>query len=101
MVLIKSSSLTLLRKVFAGNANKPYVAAVANFSTTSRRDEQKSYKLLIVGGGCGGLAAGHMFCRKLGKGNVAIIEPSDVSALILHFEVSKFKVGILPIACKP
>jgi len=46
------------------------------FSTSQHRDA-KSYKLVVVGGGSGGCAAAHMFGRKLGKGNVAIIEPSD------------------------
>lgn len=54
------------------------------FSTSNRRDENKSYKLLVVGGGCGGLATGSMFSRKLGKGQVAILEPREVSVTLYN-----------------
>ena len=51
----------------------------AKFSTTSTYEKDKSYKLVVVGGGAGGCATAAMFSRKLGPGNVAVIEPSDVS----------------------
>ena len=37
-----------------------------------------SYKLLIVGGGAGGCSMASKFASRLGKGNVAVIEPSEV-----------------------
>ena len=37
------------------------------------------YKLVVVGGGTGGCATAAKFARKLGKGQVAVVEPSDVS----------------------
>nr|QTJ02331.1 sulfide quinone oxidoreductase 2 [Xenograpsus testudinatus] len=46
------------------------------FSTSSKAC--KSYKLVVVGGGAGGCATAAKFSSKLGKGNVAVIEPADV-----------------------
>ena len=37
-----------------------------------------SYKLLVVGGGAGGCSTAAKFASKLGKGQVAVIEPSEV-----------------------
>lgn len=53
-----------------------------NFSTNSRC-HAKSYKLVIAGGGCGGTAAANMFAKKLGAGQVAIVEPKDVRNFLL------------------
>ncbi|XP_033725410.1 sulfide:quinone oxidoreductase, mitochondrial-like [Pecten maximus] len=36
---------------------------------------QKNYKLVVVGGGSGGCAVASKFVKKLGAGNVAVIEP--------------------------
>lgn len=69
--------MTIVRSLHTNDVNKLFTLSTAHFSTSSRRDEKKSYKLLVVGGGCGGLATGHMFCRKLGPGKVAIIEPNE------------------------
>ena len=49
------------------------------FSTSAHREDHKSYKLLIVGGGTAGSAIANKFARKLGKGQLAVLEPSDVS----------------------
>ncbi|OWF51728.1 sulfide:quinone oxidoreductase, mitochondrial-like [Mizuhopecten yessoensis] len=46
-----------------------------NFSTSL--SFQKNYKLVVVGGGAGGCAVAAKFVRKLGAGNVAVIEPSQ------------------------
>ena len=51
-----------------------------SFFSTSNKAENKS-KLVIVGGGCGGTAAANIFTRKLGAGQVTVIEPSDVSVM--------------------
>ena len=50
----------------------------AAFSISSARLEEKSYKLVIVGGGTGGAATANKFSRKLGKDAVAVLEPHDV-----------------------
>ncbi len=49
---------------------------VSNFSTSGFQHD--SYKLLIVGGGCGGSAIANKFANKLGHGRVAVVEPSKV-----------------------
>ncbi|CAH1251892.1 SQRDL [Branchiostoma lanceolatum] len=50
-----------------------------HFSTTAPAEaEKKHYKLCIVGGGSAGIANGSKFGRKLGAGNVCIVEPSEV-----------------------
>ena len=38
-----------------------------------------SFKVVVVGGGAGGCATAAKFSSKLGAGNVAVIEPADVS----------------------
>ncbi len=47
-------------------------------SATTSGDKKRSYKLVVVGGGTGGCAAAAMFSRKLGRGAVAVVEPSKV-----------------------
>ena len=49
-----------------------------NFGLSCNRHAQESYKLVVAGGGCGGLAAASMFSRKLGPNAVAVIEPKTV-----------------------
>lgn len=38
-----------------------------------------TYKLVVVGGGAGGLSVASRFAAKLPKGSVAAVEPKDVS----------------------
>lgn len=49
--------------------------------------EERHYRLVVVGGGTGGLAVASHFSRLLPKGNVAIIEPSKV--WIFFFKLGK------------
>lgn len=39
---------------------------------------ERSYKLLVVGGGSGGIATAAKFASKLGKGKVGVLEPRDM-----------------------
>lgn len=48
----------------------------SNFSTSIPTN--KSYKVVVVGGGAGGCATAAKLSSKLGAGNVAVIEPSDM-----------------------
>lgn len=48
-----------------------------NISVSSANNAKENYKLVVVGGGSAGLNISSRFVRKLGKNNVAIIEPSD------------------------
>ena len=47
-----------------------------SFSLNSFLNQKNHYKLVVVGGGTGGLATGSKSIRQFGAGNVAIIEPS-------------------------
>ncbi|ESO89708.1 hypothetical protein LOTGIDRAFT_234113 [Lottia gigantea] len=49
---------------------------IAMFSTTGPTNA-KSCKVLVVGGGTGGISTAARFVKKVGKGNVIIIEPTD------------------------
>lgn len=46
-------------------------------TTSTSRLAKDNYKLLIVGGGSGGVTISSKFSRVLGSNNVAIIEPND------------------------
>ena len=50
------------------------------FSTSTVR-ERRSYKLVVVGGGAGGCSTAAKFASKLKKGELAVIDPSEVSVL--------------------
>merc|ERR1712212_1061140 len=49
-----------------------------HFGSTAVNHADKSFKLLVVGGGAGGCSTAAKFSKKLGKGRVGIIEPSDM-----------------------
>ena len=42
------------------------------------------YKLVVVGGGAGGCSVAAKFTKKLGKGQVAVIEPATVGSAFRH-----------------
>ncbi|KAL8609101.1 hypothetical protein ACOMHN_030442 [Nucella lapillus] len=46
-----------------------------HFSVTTATND--SYKLVVVGGGAGGCSTAAKFCRALGDGQVAVIEPNE------------------------
>ncbi|XP_048251074.1 sulfide:quinone oxidoreductase, mitochondrial-like isoform X1 [Haliotis rufescens] len=48
------------------------------FSTSRTSHSKKHYQLLVVGGGSGGCATAAKFARKLGKGHVAVVDPSEM-----------------------
>ncbi|XP_052766977.1 sulfide:quinone oxidoreductase, mitochondrial-like [Mya arenaria] len=53
---------------------KVFVHFVRNYSA----ETTKHYKVVVAGGGSGGLSIGARACRQFGVGNVAIIEPAKV-----------------------
>ena len=55
------------------------ILQVTAFSTTSRKNEARSYKMLIVGGGSGGSAIANKFSSKFGK-DLCVLEPSEVKS---------------------
>ena len=59
--------------------------------TSARLNEslKDNYKLVIVGGGTGGLSTGSKFLRKLGKGQIALVDAAqwhcnDIVILLLY-----------------
>ena len=46
------------------------------FSIESFKYSKDSYKLLIIGGGAGGISTGAKFTRKIGAKNIGIVDPS-------------------------
>ena len=54
-----------------------------HFSTATILNND-SYRFLVAGGGAGGLAIASSLARKYGDGNVAVIEPSEVSLLAFY-----------------
>ncbi|XP_067654101.1 sulfide:quinone oxidoreductase, mitochondrial-like [Haliotis asinina] len=48
------------------------------FSTSGSYHSKKHYQLLVVGGGSGGCATAAKFAGRLGKGHVAVIDPSEM-----------------------
>lgn len=57
--------------------------ATSHLHTSSRASAKQHYKMLVLGGGSGGIAMGARMKRMLGAENVAIVEPSEVRILIL------------------
>jgi hypothetical protein len=57
-----------------------FVQLVRKYSNTAGSDV-KHYKIVVAGGGTGGCSVAARACRALGAGNVAVIEPAEVSHL--------------------
>ena len=85
---VSCASLTVLND--KSRLVKQCVGITQSFSTSANKRDAKSYKLVIAGGGCGGTAAANMFAKKLGRGQVAIIEPKDVSRLYNYENKQQF-----------
>ncbi|KAB7500527.1 Sulfide:quinone oxidoreductase, mitochondrial [Armadillidium nasatum] len=66
-MMSKSHLLSIRQRIFL--ANKVYFSVCAK--------NNKSYKLVVVGGGTGGCSTAAKYASKLGKGRVAIIDPAD------------------------
>ena len=48
-----------------------------NFSIETTKNTKDHYKLLVIGGGTGGLAISSKLVKKLGKGNVGLVDSCD------------------------
>ena len=71
----------------------------SELSTVPTYLKKDGYKVVVVGGGCGGMAAAHMFNRKLGAGNVVVIEPKSVSFHLYEIQFVIEKDLCLYISC--
>ncbi|RWS25735.1 hypothetical protein B4U80_08175 [Leptotrombidium deliense] len=58
--------------------NKQLSHVLLNVRHSVRHKSSQSFKLVIAGGGTAGLSVANQFSKILGKGNIAVIEPSDV-----------------------
>lgn len=74
--MLGGKSLVHLRKL-AIASNSSIVADVRALSTSTSKLAKDNYKLLIVGGGSGGVTISAKFQRVLGANNVALVEPND------------------------
>ena len=62
--------------LFNSNIKFSLFLQTRNFSIENSKLAKDHYKLLIVGGGTGGISTGAKFAKKLGPQNVAIVDPS-------------------------
>ncbi|XP_071518937.1 sulfide:quinone oxidoreductase, mitochondrial isoform X2 [Panulirus ornatus] len=74
--LVLAKMLSHNRVLLLSGRNTIQALQNAAFSTSYKFN--KSYQLVVVGGGAGGCATAAKFSSKLGKGKVAVIEPADV-----------------------
>lgn len=56
----------------------PRSIAVSHFHTSSHASAKQHYKMLVLGGGTGGITMGARMKRLVGAENVAVVEPSEV-----------------------
>ncbi|KAM3609878.1 uncharacterized protein V6R79_021734 [Siganus canaliculatus] len=56
----------------------PKGLAISHLHTSSRASAKQHYKMLVLGGGSGGIAMSARMKRMLGAENVAVVEPSDM-----------------------
>ncbi|KAH9368450.1 hypothetical protein HPB48_012620 [Haemaphysalis longicornis] len=81
-------------------AAKRMARAVRSYST--RADQGvKSCKLLVVGGGSGGISTAAKFASKLGKGKVCVLEPRDTHCYQPLWTLVGGGIKKLPDSCKP
>lgn len=77
--MIQQKSLRLLTVLSRcdGSLGQTVLNVSRSFSSTNSLNNKDSYKLLIVGGGSGGVTISAKFSKILGANNVAIVEPSE------------------------
>ena len=63
-----------------------------SFSIEGPKNAKDHYKLLVIGGGSGGLATSSRFARKLDAQNVAIVEPAEWHCKKIKFFTKTGKV---------
>ncbi|CAG5957857.1 unnamed protein product [Menidia menidia] len=56
----------------------PAGIAISHYHTSSRALSKQSYKVLVLGGGSGGIAMSARLKRMVGAENVAVVEPSEM-----------------------
>ncbi|XP_034060863.1 sulfide:quinone oxidoreductase, mitochondrial isoform X1 [Gymnodraco acuticeps] len=56
----------------------PTIIALSQFHTSSHASAKQHYKMLVLGGGSGGISMSARMKRMFGAGNVAVVEPSEM-----------------------
>ena len=74
--MLGRKSLIHLGKL-ATSSNSSIVVDMRALSTSTPKLAKDNYKLLIIGGGSGGVTISAKFQRVLGANNVALVEPND------------------------
>ncbi|MED6290633.1 hypothetical protein CHARACLAT_015150, partial [Characodon lateralis] len=72
MITVRMASLRCLRLCH------PTGVAVSHLHTSSRVSAKQHYKMLVLGGGSGGICMSARMKRMFGAENVAVVEPSEV-----------------------
>lgn len=62
-----------------------YFTPRLRYMSSLQEKKDRSYKLVVVGGGSGGCSVASSFSRYLGKGHVAVIEPNQVIIYFISF----------------
>lgn len=55
----------------------PTGIAISHLHTSSRASAKQHYKMLVLGGGSGGISMSARMKRMMGAENVAVVEPSE------------------------
>ena len=62
-------------------------------SASSFKSEQRSYRVVVVGGGTSGCAIASKLASRFGKGKVGIVEPDDVSFIRINVSLQGLEMG--------
>lgn len=89
-----------LRKIRVTNAystvDAGYFTPRLRYMSSLQEKKDRSYKLVVVGGGSGGCSVASSFSRYLGKGHVAVIEPNQVIIYFILFRFLRKRLVMFP-----
>lgn len=78
----------LVQWTYCGNGRLLATQYVTALQKQYDQRHASSYKCVVLGGGAGGCAMAAKMSRTFGAGNVAVIEPNDVSLLVAALSIS-------------
>ncbi|KAK3597937.1 hypothetical protein CHS0354_042282 [Potamilus streckersoni] len=67
----------LIRVTFSPASARCQAYSSESSAPATDSGNKKHYPLVVIGGGAGGCSVAAKFCRKLGKGKVAVVEPAE------------------------
>jgi len=74
----ESSAIAACSSTVGGSSTFQFRHDFSVSSTAAASADERSYKLVVLGGGSAGCAIASKFASSLGKGRVAVVEPSEV-----------------------